>query len=118
MQFTKIYFTPAYTLFIRNGIYLIKFWCTIHQTLPKISITRNKKQISLLNLLINCISARSTTEILSLNDEYTFLFLTFVIIGLCNSSATYSFCLIADSKENLFVIIALQPLADFLSKKL
>ena len=31
---TTIYFTPVYTLFIFNSIYLIIFWCMIHQTLP------------------------------------------------------------------------------------
>ena len=36
---------------------------------------------------INCISARSATQILSIKGEYTFLFLNFLIIGLCNSSA-------------------------------
>ena len=36
---------------------------------------------------INCISARSATQILSIKGEYTFLFLNFLIIRLCNSSA-------------------------------
>ena len=55
----------------------------------KMSITRNKKQLkkSMLNLLINCISLRSASQMLSLKSEYTFHFLNFVIIGLCNSAA-------------------------------
>ena len=50
--------------------------------LLKISITHNKNLNPLLNLLNNYISAKSTPQILSLNDEYTFLFLNFLIIGL------------------------------------
>ena len=41
----------------------------------------------LLNLLINCISARLAPQILSIKIECTFPFLNFPIIGLCNSSA-------------------------------
>ena len=37
----------------------------------KISLANNKKQIPLLNLLINSISAQSALQILSLEDEYT-----------------------------------------------
>ena len=50
-------------------------------------ITHNKKRIPLLNLLINFISAKSAAQILSIKGECTFLFLDFLIIGLCNSSA-------------------------------
>ena len=50
------------------------------------SVPQNTKQIPLLNLLMNCISARSALEILSIKDVYTFRFLNFQIIGLCNSS--------------------------------
>ena len=39
--------------------------------------------IAFLNLLINCISS----QILSIKGDCTFLFLNFLIIGLCNSSA-------------------------------
>ena len=53
----------------------------------KISIANNQKQISLLNLLINCISARTAPQILSTKVECTFLFLNFLIIGLRSSSA-------------------------------
>ena len=35
-------------------------------------ITHNKNLNSLLNLLLDCISAKSAPQILSLNDEYTF----------------------------------------------
>ena len=51
------------------------------------STTHNKNLNSLLNLLINCISARSAPQILSIKVECTFLFLNFLIIGLCNSYA-------------------------------
>ena len=53
----------------------------------KISITRNKKRISLLNLLINYISARSAPQILSMKNECSFFISNFLVIGLCNSSA-------------------------------
>ena len=46
------------------------------------SITHNKNRNPLLNLLINWISARSAPQILSIKDEYTFLFSKFLIIGL------------------------------------
>ena len=71
--------------------------------LPKISITHDKNLIPLLNLLINCMSAKSGPQILALNDEYTFLFLNFLIIGLCNSSANYSFCSIAIAPPEVFL---------------
>ena len=40
------------------------------------------------------ISAKSAAQILSLNLAYTFLFLNFLITGLCNSSVSCSFTLI------------------------
>ena len=79
------------------------------------STTHNKNLNPLLNLLINCISAKSAPQILSLNLEQTFLFLNVLIIGLCNSLANCLLCL----------ILFLKPLpdrdlsgskADFLSK--
>ena len=53
-----------------------------HVYLLKISITHNKNLDPLLNLLINCLSVKSAPQILSLNAEYTFLFLNFLIMGL------------------------------------
>ena len=35
----------------------------------------------------NCISAKSAPQILSIKDKHSFAYLTFLIIGLCNSSA-------------------------------
>ena len=55
--------------------------------LSEIPITHNKKRNSLLNLLINGISARPLPQILSIKGEYTFQFSNVLIIGLCNSSA-------------------------------
>ena len=52
----------------------------------KMSMTHNKNQNFLLYLLINCISARSAHQILSLKDEYTSRFPNFLIIGLYNYS--------------------------------
>ena len=51
------------------------------------SITPNKNLNPLPNLLINCISARSAYQILSIKVECTFLFMNFLITGLCNFSA-------------------------------
>ena len=51
--------------------------------------------IPLLNLLINCISARSAPQILSLKDDCTLRFSIFLIIGLCNSSANSWFDIIS-----------------------
>ena len=67
------------------------FW----KELLKISRIHNKKRIPLLNLLINCISAKSAHQILSLDELYTFRFLNFLITGLCNSFTNCSFCLIS-----------------------
>ena len=55
------------------------------------SITHNKNLNPLLNLLINCISSKSAPQILSIKGDCTFLFLDFLIIGLCNSSANSLF---------------------------
>ena len=59
------------------------------------SITHNKNVNSLLNLLINCISARSAPQILSIKVDFTFILLNFLIIGLCNSSTN---CYLAKSE--------------------
>ena len=48
------------------------------------SITHYEDLNPLLNLLINCISATSEPQVYK--GECTFLFLNFLIIGLCNSS--------------------------------
>ena len=50
---------------------------TAQEYLLKISITHNKNLHPLLNLLINCISAKSAPQILSLNVEYTIPFWIF-----------------------------------------
>ena len=50
-------------------------------------ITQNENLNLLLNVIINGISARSAPQILSIKVDFTFLFLNFLIIALCNSSA-------------------------------
>ena len=55
------------------------------------SITHNKNLNPLLNLLINCIPAKSAPQIVSIKGDCTFLFLNFLIIGLCGSSANSLF---------------------------
>ena len=65
----------------------------------------NKNLILLSNLLIYWMSAKSAPQILSLNDEHTFLLLNFLLIVLWSSSASCWFG------------ISLIPLPeDFLSK--
>ena len=51
------------------------------------SITHNKNLNPLLNLLINCILARSAPQILFMKSECNFLFSNILIIGLFNSYA-------------------------------
>ena len=51
----------------------------------KLIVTTYKNQNLVLNLLINCIPARSVPRILSIKDKCTFHFSVFLIIGLCNS---------------------------------
>ena len=54
----------------QQKLYLfLSFKETTHAYLLKLSMTHNKNLIPLLNLLINCISAKSTPQILSLNEE-------------------------------------------------
>ena len=60
--------------------------------------------------------AKSTPQILPLNVEYTVLFLKFLIIGLCNSSANCWFCVIWFLIADLVDLFASE--GDFLSKNL
>ena len=83
----------------------LSFKRIIQAYLVKISITHNKRRISLLNLPIDYISVRSAPQVLLLNNEYTFIFSIFLMIDLGNSSANCSFCLVS------FCLIA--PPADF-----
>ena len=46
-----------------------------------------RKKITLLDLLVHCISARSAPQILPIKSEYTFIFVHSLIIPLCNSSS-------------------------------
>ena len=54
-------------------------------------MTHNEKQTRLLVILINCISARSASEILCIRSECTFLFSNLLITSLCYSSANSLF---------------------------
>ena len=69
-----------------------------HVYLMEISLTHNKKQMLLLNVLFKCIAARPVPQILSIKDN-----------ALCNSSINYLFCMIS------FLIA---PPTVFLSKSL
>ena len=57
-----------------------------HAYLLKTSKTHNKKRFAFLNLLINCMSAKWSSETLSIKDECAFCVLNFLIISLCSSS--------------------------------
>ena len=70
------------------------------------SITHNKNQNPLFNLLINYISARSAPQILSIKGDCA---LNFLIIGLCNSSA--------GSLLEIISYVIPQPGAFFFSKE-
>ena len=50
-------------------ITFLSFKGITHECLLKVSITHNKSLIPLLNLPINCISAKSAPKILSFNEE-------------------------------------------------
>ena len=63
--------------------------------LLKVSITHNNKRIPSLNLFYNWVSARLAPQILSVKVECTFRFSSFLIIGLCNSSANSWFEIIS-----------------------
>ena len=78
--------------------------------------------IYLFIFFIYCISARSAPQTLSLIDEYTFRFSSFLITGLGSLSANYWFCIISVLMTDLFACVTVSPdvLApeDFLSKKI
>ena len=86
---------------ISNCSTFLSFKGTTYAYLLKISITHNKKLILILSLLINCIYARSPKNE-SINDECTFRFSNFLIIGLCNYSAN---CGVAKYNRRWFSII-------------
>ena len=56
------------------------------------SITHNKNLNPLSNLLVDCTSAKSASQILSLNGEYNFLCLNFIITYIRRSEANWQFC--------------------------
>ena len=66
--------------FLKSSVIVIPFLFfkgITHAYLLKISITRNKCLIPLLNSLTNYISAKSATQVLSLNEKETLIFQTF-----------------------------------------
>ena len=75
------------------------------------SVIHNKYLNPLSNLLINNILARSAHQILSIKDDFTFLFLNFLKSGLCNCSANFLL--------EIFSLLAVQPYSClFFSKNL
>ena len=63
-----------------------------------------KNEFLLLNFRINCISARSAPQYLSIKGEYTFRFSNFLIIDLCNPLAISCF--------DVFPFLTVPPEAD------
>ena len=104
---TRCLYLPIFYLVCETVIPFLYKGIT-HVFLLTISLTLNKKQIPLLNLLINCISSRSTPQILSTKGDCTFLLSKFQIIYLCDSSAN---CL-----SDIFSFLTRLPEV-FLSKK-
>ena len=78
-------------------------------------MAHNKNQNPVLYLPIKYISMKSAPQILSLQDEYTFCYTDFLIIVLCNTSAS---CHVVKSEERWFEIICplLAPPGDYLSQ--
>ena len=66
---------------------------------------------------MNCMSARSATQILSIKGECIFLLLNILIIGLCNSSANYLLEIFSFIIADLFGSVA-APAEVFFNKKL
>ena len=65
------------------------------------STKHNKRRVTSLNLLMNCMLVTSAPQILPGKDECTFHFSNFLIIGLCNPSANSWF--------DIFSIFILPP---------
>ena len=76
----KNLFSPIWNMTFHKNI--SKFW---YFQKP---IFLDEKTIYLINLITNWISARSVPQILFLKDNYSFRFSNFLLIGLCNSSAS------------------------------
>ena len=76
------------------------------------SITHNKN----LNLLLNCISAKSAPRTFSIKGECTFPLLKFLITGLCNSSASSLLEAISFLVADLFASVKAQPEKFFIEK--
>ena len=65
----------------------LSFKVITHAYLLRVSIKHSKNRILSLKFLMNCISARSAPQILSLKSECTFLSLNLLITGLYSPSA-------------------------------
>ena len=79
-------------------------------------MAHNKYLIPLSYLLINCISAKSTPQMLSLTEEETLLYLNILIIGLWSSFASCQFGI--DFIAELFGSVVTPVPLDFFIKRL
>ena len=76
------------------------------------STAHNTNLNPLLNLLINCILARSACQILSIKGERTSFFSNFLIIGLFNLSANYLFDIFSFLIVDLFYVARIAKVSD------
>ena len=65
----------------------------------KISATHDKNRISLLYLLINCVSNRSAPYIFSIKNENNLHFFVFLVISFCSSSFRYRLDHVAETSD-------------------
>ena len=86
-----------------------EFIYTTHAYLLKILMTHNNNPISLLYLLIDCISGGSAPRALSLKEEYTLRFLKFLIIGLNNYFVN---CFLSLTTSELMPLVSSRPLIE------
>ena len=76
------------------------------------STAHNTNLNPILNLLINCMSARSARQILPIKGERTFFFSNFLIIGLFNSLANYLFDIVSFLIVDLFHVARIAKVSD------
>ena len=96
--YCKVHYLYQPMFYLVCDLIYVRFFLKIISNCNAFSVFQSKNLNPLLNLLINCISAKSVSQILSIKGECTFRLWKFLIIGLCSSSANYlleifSFCI-------------------------
>ena len=87
-----------------------------HAYMLQISVTDNKNLNLLWNLLINCISARSAPQILSIKGHFTFLLINLLITVMHNSYANSLSDVVSFLIADLFASLATLPEVFFIKK--